>query len=360
MTQITNNHRDDEHRKNVEDIVSGFRGRALDLTLRNPLLKLPDPTSSQRFINIPTKFVTRVIQAVHEGRRTLWISPADAGLSEIQLVTRSFLERAGAIRPQVSESRARLEALLSVLRKNNEDLIEKRGTPCCFLTAFVLHWTTDDGAAGISCNAPIFLIPIDLIDELDPVLRQRRVCFQSADRDVVVNPVLLEYLKSKFSMEFADLDDYDFDDVDSMRKWLADTEKAWADRKGWSTEESAVVGIFDCGAIAADCDPNAWVDGIGNSATLQRVLLGSSVPTTSELKPVFLPDHLVLPADGSQLHTLQMAGRGSDLVIHGPPGSGKSQTIVNLIAQALGQGKTVLFVAQKPEAAMVVHRRLKD
>lgn len=359
MTQITNNHRDDEHRKNVEDIVSGFRGRALDLTLRNPLLKLPDPTNS-RFINIPTESVTRVIQAVHEGRRTLWISPADAGPIETRLVTRSFLERAGAIRPQVSESSARLEALLSVLRKNNEDLVEKRGTPCCFLTAFVLHWTTDDGAAGISCNAPIFLIPIDLIDELDPVLRQRRVCFQSADRDVVVNPVLLEYLKSKFSMEFADLDDYDFDNVDSMRKWLADTKKAWADRKGWSTKESAVVGIFDCGAIAADCDPNAWVDGIGNSATLQRVLLGSSVPTTSELKPVFLPDHLVLPADGSQLHTLQMAGQGSDLVIHGPPGSGKSQTIVNLIAQALGQGKTVLFVAQKPEAAMVVHRRLKE
>jgi hypothetical protein len=356
MPQMTKNHRDDEHRNNVETIVSGFRGRALDLTLRNPLLKLPDPTSSQRFINIPTESVTRVVQAVHEGRRTLWISPADAGPIETELVTRSFREKVGPIRPQVSESSAKLEASLSVLRKNNEDLIEKRGTPCCFLTAFVLQWITDDGAV---CNAPIFLIPIDLIDELDPLLRQRRVSFQSADRDVVVNPVLLEMLKSKFSMEFADLDDYDFDNVASMREWLADTKDAWADRKGWSIAESAVVGLFDCGAIAADCDPNAWVDGIGNSATLQRVLLGSGVPTTSELKPVFLPDHLVLEADGSQLHTLQMAGRGSDLVIHGPPGSGKSQTIVNLIAQALGQGKTVLFVAQKPEAAMVVHRRLK-
>lgn len=66
-----------------------------------------------------------------------------------------------------------------------------------------------------------------------------------------------------------------------------------------------------------------------------------------------------LPADSSQLAAVMAATEGHDFVIIGPPGTGKSQTIANIIAQCLSSGRTVLFVAEKSAALDVVHRRLK-
>ena len=70
--------------------------------------------------------------------------------------------------------------------------------------------------------------------------------------------------------------------------------------------------------------------------------------------------HLIRDADSSQHSALVHALRGQNLVIEGPPGTGKSQTITNLIAAALARGKTVLFVAEKLAALEVVRRRLDD
>jgi len=70
--------------------------------------------------------------------------------------------------------------------------------------------------------------------------------------------------------------------------------------------------------------------------------------------------HFVLDADSSQIAALLEANRGYNLVIQGPPGTGKSQTITNLIAESLGQGKKVLFVAEKMAALEVVKRRLDE
>ena len=66
-----------------------------------------------------------------------------------------------------------------------------------------------------------------------------------------------------------------------------------------------------------------------------------------------------LPADSSQLAAVLAASQGRDFVLVGPPGTGKSQTITNIIAQCLGEAKTVLFVAEKAAALDVVHRRLR-
>ena len=65
-----------------------------------------------------------------------------------------------------------------------------------------------------------------------------------------------------------------------------------------------------------------------------------------------------LPVDSSQLAAVVSASEGRDFILIGPPGTGKSQTIANIVAQCLGEGKTVLFVAEKAAALDVVHRRL--
>ena len=68
----------------------------------------------------------------------------------------------------------------------------------------------------------------------------------------------------------------------------------------------------------------------------------------------------VLDADSSQTLVVEEAKRGSNLVIQGPPGTGKSQTIANLIAAAVVENKTVLFMAEKMAALEVVERRLRE
>jgi primosomal protein N' len=74
--------------------------------------------------------------------------------------------------------------------------------------------------------------------------------------------------------------------------------------------------------------------------------------------PVAQTIELPLDADSSQLSALSDIADGKSLVIEGPPGIGKSQTIANAIANAMEQGKTVLFVAEKLAALEVVHKRL--
>ena len=65
-----------------------------------------------------------------------------------------------------------------------------------------------------------------------------------------------------------------------------------------------------------------------------------------------------MPADSSQVEAISAALSEKSFVLHGPPGTGKSQTITNIIANALYRGKKVLFVAEKMAALQVVQRRL--
>src|SRR5262245_64632056 len=75
-----------------------------------------------------------------------------------------------------------------------------------------------------------------------------------------------------------------------------------------------------------------------------------------ELTPERLPH--VVDADSSQTIAIERARRGESLVVQGPPGTGKSQTIANIIASAVCDGRSVLFVAEKMAALDVVKRRL--
>jgi hypothetical protein len=91
---------------------------------------------------------------------------------------------------------------------------------------------------------------------------------------------------------------------------------------------------------------------IGKSESLPHHLDSLPTPTT-----VPIP---VLPTDSSQLAALTLSSLGHNVVVHGPPATGKSQTIANLIADALARSKKVLFVSAKMAALNVVYDRLKE
>ena len=139
----------------------------------------------------------------------------------------------------------------------------------------------------------------------------------------------------------------------------------------------ATLAMFDFGKLLMylDLDPERWPQGdknIQNHAILQKFFAkqscdsGNSNPTSfgeehtiDKLPDVHNKYPLIDDADSSQHSALVDAIKGKNLVIEGPPGSGKSQTITNLIAAAIAQGKKVLFVAEKMAALQVVKSRLE-
>jgi hypothetical protein len=96
----------------------------------------------------------------------------------------------------------------------------------------------------------------------------------------------------------------------------------------------------------------------GDTSVVMRV--PSDLPPVEALDDKVSPvdTHHILDADSSQHAAVLAAARGGNLVLDGPPGTGKSQTITNVIAESLAAGKTILFVSEKAAALVVVKRRL--
>src|SRR5262249_33957333 len=136
--------------------------------------------------------------------------------------------------------------------------------------------------------------------------------------------------------------------------------------------DRVAVGFFSFGKFLMykDLDPEAWPAGMkpGDHPVLGAILRdgfrdrGGAVPADVSIDAVRPPGKTmeVMDADGSQAEALAEVSSGRSLVIQGPPGTGKSQTISNMIAEAVSAGKRVLFVAEKLAALEVVKRRLES
>src|SRR5690606_15130577 len=126
-----------------------------------------------------------------------------------------------------------------------------------------------------------------------------------------------------------------------------------------------VLGTFSYAKLPMVVDLAAQVDQLANHDVV-AALAGDpdaltsvrSTPPAPELRVDPRREHLVLDADASQIAAIDAARVGSNLVIQGPPGTGKSQTITNLIAALMAEGRRVLFVAEKRAAIDAVHQRL--
>ena len=259
------------------------------------------------------------------------------------------------------------EALDRSLRRLDEQArlaIEEQGVNTLFLALGMLHFTEADASEQVF-NAPLVLLPV----ELSRKSARSGYRIRAADDEPVVNPALVEYLRLDFGIVVPELpdsatipDDYD------LQSFLSATADAVSMRRGWSVTTDVVLGLFSFQKFVMYKDLEANAPAVG-AHRLVRQLVGREgervigLPDDVrrlELDREFAPEATaqVVDADSSQLRAIAGVALGYDLVLEGPPGTGKSQTITNLIAQALGAGKSVLFVAEKMAALDVVHSRL--
>jgi len=354
--------------------VSADRKALLDLGTRNRLIHIPLRTKNIRAIEIVDEKTPEVFRILGEGKRFTFL-PADAESSEHNSSSApGALPQPAEAGSQARHTDKRLQTKLSpeALQKRLLDiwydartLEEEQGVNILYLALGLLKWFEDD-KSDVERFAPLVLLPVRL--ERSSAADR----FHLVSRAEPPSPNLS--LQAKMDGEFGlKIDDFgDEDDVD-IAGYLAGIAETVSGKSRWEVRPDAMVlGFFSFSKFLMyrDLDPENWpTDGGLDLYPLIKGLLQDGfeapepiVADDAKIDPVIQPVAMnhVIDADSSQTVAIEEVARGRHLVIKGPPGTGKSQTITNIIAAAAAQGRTVLFVAEKMAALDVVHRRLRD
>lgn len=245
--------------------------------------------------------------------------------------------------------------------------LQEGGANTLYLALGFLLWKRDEKDER-RFRAPLILLPVTL--ERKSVRSGIRML--AHDDEPRFNTTLLEMLRKDFEIDIRSLDGElptDHSGIDVSGVWNT-VRKAVKDAPGFEVVEDVVLGHFSFAKYLMWKDLVDRNDALRKSAIVKHLIDTPRDPYPSDIAFVdgthvdrhFKPSDLLtpLPADSSQMAAIATADRGKDFIIIGPPGTGKSQTISNLIAHMLGKGKTVLFVSEKTAALEVVCRRLKD
>lgn len=270
----------------------------------------------------------------------------------------------------VLQCRATPEGLDTSLRRLAElqrTSLEEQGVNTLYLALGFLHYK-EAPQAETFLRAPLVLVPV-ILERQSARAGYHLVL---GDDEPVVNPSLMEYLRRVHHITTMPTLPEPADDPAScdLRPFFGTWSKDIADPHGWKVTEEIVLATFAFQKLVIFKDLEENEEQFRKHPLVRRVVLKEGEPAHDlppeirdlQLDQDYPPEatHQVLDADSSQLRAIAAVAKGHDIVIHGPPGTGKSQTITNLIADALGTGKRVLFVSEKMAALEVVHRRLTE
>lgn len=245
--------------------------------------------------------------------------------------------------------------------------LQEGGSNTLYLALGFLLWKRDEKDQS-RFRAPLILLPVTL--ERKSV--RSGIKMLAHDDEPRFNTTLLEMLRKDFSLEIPSLEGalpQDQSGIDVKGIWNT-VRKAVKEAPGFEVVEDVVLGHFSFAKYLMWKDLVDRTEALRSSPIVRHLIDTPRDPYQTDIAFVdgnhidrqYKPSDLLtsLPADSSQMAAVASADRGKDFIIIGPPGTGKSQTISNLIAHTLGKGKTVLFVSEKTAALDVVHRRLKD
>jgi hypothetical protein len=173
---------------------------------------------------------------------------------------------------------------------------------------------------------------------------------------------LAEMLRQKFNVELPAFAS------SSVEEYFSKVAELNPRKMIWRVRRQVAIGVFPSARMAMYNDLDTDQSDFPKSKIVESLLGGTNAESASPFGEEYEVDHpdiegkvpcLVMDADSSQFSTLVDIAEGRNLAVEGPPGTGKSQTIVNAIAAALADGKKVLFVAEKLAALNVVKSRLE-
>lgn len=253
-----------------------------------------------------------------------------------------------------------LDKLCRKIASEARTVIEETGTNMLYLIfGFVEFYERDDSEK--SMFAPLLAVPVTLDKgAIDPDTRTYQYSINYSGEDIHENQTFREKLKQD------NLNLPDYTDEEDPGKYFASIAHSIRNKKRWQVKYQLTLGFLSFGKLAIwdDLDANKWPM-LLKHPLLNEIFSGGTGRGTSLTPEDYKIDNhpqgdisLIYDADSSQHSAIIDVLSGKNMVINGPPGTGKSQTITNVIAAGLKAGKKILFVSEKLAALEVVRHRL--
>jgi len=358
--------------KPAENRIDQWKRKLLDLSLRNKLLNY---RVTAKTIQIVCGSLARLEDCLADGKefRVRALPPdLEAGRSaqthlentgsdiKQEFIQREFLQH----RLYSSLTETALEKNLLEVFRDSRNSLEEGGTNTLYLALGFLYWQEAKSADTLRA-APIILLPLEI--RRNSVKEGFTIC--KRDEEAQINVTLLELLKQDFNLDIQGLDPLPTDDhgID-LDKTLNTIRQHILNLENWQVREEAVIGNFQFRKFLMYKDLELRSAKLLENPVVNHLVNGSDksfpdqggFPEARRLDQDYPADRTFCPlsADSSQLVAVHAAAAGRSFVLHGPPGTGKSQTITNIIAHSIAVGKSVLFVSEKAAALNVVYNRL--
>lgn len=402
-----NSENKESSKKFAFDSLDSIRKRLLDLTGRNSLLNFKHPKTS--CIRLIDELPDQIYEVLQQGTKFTFIPVVEP--TERELIDTGYIK----INPQTNQRitseypsaeqwakhlklstsydlpevsfnnlelkhqdtnlqtlfyAPELEARLRKIRASAESSIEESGANILYLSLGYLEWY-ENRESDVARLSPLFTLPVQLErTDLDKRAGAYRYTIQLKDDNLITNITLREKLANDFGLILPLIDDETTPEsyFEQIKATILKHQPRWKVRR----QASLVLLNFAKQAMYEDLDPDNWPENSNiEEHPLIQMFFASQGEAGSGESFTYEPEHaldeindvheqypLIYDADSSQHSAIVDVVSGKSLVIEGPPGSGKSQTITNIIAACIANGQKVLFVAEKMAALNVVKNRL--
>lgn len=259
-----------------------------------------------------------------------------------------------------------LEKILKKIELDSRNVIEETGSNMLYMILGVLEWY-ESGNSDIPLKSPLISIPVLLKrGSLSKATNTYEYTLEYSGESIDTNQSLAEKLKTDFNIHLPELTE-----EMTFNEYMSEVKKVCHSGSRWTIKQEISLDFLQYNKILMykDLEFSRWSNSsLEDNQVLSDFFLGKEESCVSDTPIEYEIDEddvakkipLVMDADSSQHSAIVDVLNGRNIVIEGPPGTGKSQTIANMIAALLSEGKNVLFVSEKMAALDVVHKRLSN
>ncbi len=365
--------------------LEALRQNLLDLSLRNNLLNYRP--SQKRTISIAGRkpeeiyelFVLqeksmrfRAKARYKKGRKTENEDEDDISEKESRLLKTigkilvSEEEKSQNSRPEpfleTPDDSETLDKKLFYIFNQANSIFEEQGYPVLYLALGFLQWN-DSRSAVKNPKAPLLLVPVEL-----KRIGKGRIFSIQWTGDEIFTSITLQAKMKEFGIALPEFEMPE--EAAGIEEYLRAVSGAVREKKDWKLLPEICLDLFNFRKFVMykDLDPATWPEDLSpaDHPLVQKVFnpedpqceVSGFREEEVDLKLSVKDTYQIMDADSSQIAVIEDVKAGKDLVVEGPPGTGKSQTIANTIAELMAQGKSILFVSEKMAALQVVKSRL--
>ncbi len=343
--------------------IDVWKKRLLSRGSRNPLLNFG--FSKNYSIPICCQSMTDLMDAVSDENREFEIlaQPASPGVT----LPSNFEELSCAPfndKVNLDENRLRSPLPEKMIYKSCEELakisqtsLNERGVNALYMAAGFMRWC-EDGNVQECRYAPLLLFPVNIVKT------GVRFKLRMREGEVLLNSPLVEKLNSDFNTDVPRWEELPKDDKGKLniRKILASMRLAVSELPGFEVFSAVSVGNFSFADLPMWQDLHLHQQELNEIPLTASLIAGKLLLPESKEEALCDPDEMLhpIPLDESQASVVASVKSGVSSVVHGPPGTGKSQCNTVVLASAMGDGKSVAFVSEKQAAIAVPERRLES